>query len=388
MSKREWFRSSTLLLTRIRHLAIGFWRRWIQVTQGIFAVRGFIFPTCVLALTIVMGVQLLAPSSTPAQSTPSPRYPKKESNTRSTRPVVPAQAQFERQPRSPRDSIPRIQQVQEQEPRRVSEQEGLRVDQGEEAQHPPPAGSEFATLPAMNMEQYLSPQGLSSSIGMAALLTIISLAPAILMMSTCFVRFIVVLSLLRQALGTTNLPPNQVLMGLSLFLTFLVMSPVWNECYHQGILPYTDPAAGQSRPHPIVAFENTVRPLRRFMSQQIEQAHNPETVWMFLEYQRPRPGTPGFSTWKEPQTYDEVPLTVLLPAYLLSELKAAFLIGFQIYLPFLILDLVVAATLMGMGLTMISPGQISLPFKLLLFVLIDGWTLTVGMLIESVRIAT
>ncbi len=251
-----------------------------------------------------------------------------------------------------------------------------------------PAGLPSQLLPGMpnlNVDQFVSPQGLSSSINVWLAVTVLSLAPAILMMSTCFVRFIVVLSLLRQALGTPNLPPNQVLMGLSLFLTLLVMAPVWNESYQQGIRPYTDPPPGASRPAFPVVFENTVRPLRRFMSQQIDRAHNPDAVWMFVEYQRPPAGSIDAENWQEPETYDDVSLTVLLPAYLLSELKTAFLIGFQIYLPFLIIDLVVAAVLMSMGLSMLPPTQISLPFKLLLFVMIDGWTLTVGMLIESVR---
>lgn len=239
-----------------------------------------------------------------------------------------------------------------------------------------------------NVDQFVSPQGLSSSLNVWLVVTVLSLAPAILMMSTCFVRFIVVLSLLRQALGTQNLPPNQVLMGLSLLLTLMVMAPVWNESYQQGIRPYTDAAPGATRPPFPIVFENTVRPLRRFMSQQIDKAHNADAVWMFIEYQRPEADSPEAEDWREPETYDEVPLTVLLPAYLLSELKTAFLIGFQIYLPFLIIDLVVASVLMSMGMSMLPPTQISLPFKLLLFVLIDGWTLTVGMLIESVRAVT
>lgn len=243
-------------------------------------------------------------------------------------------------------------------------------------------------IPNLNVEQFVSPQGLSSSLNVWLVVTVLSLAPAILMMSTCFVRFIVVLSLLRQALGTQNLPPNQVLMGLSLLLTLMVMAPVWNESYQQGIRPYTDPAPGAMRPSFPVVFENTVRPLRRFMSQQIDKAHNPDAVWMFVEYQRPAPDSPEADDWHEPETYDEVPLTALLPAYVLSELKTAFLIGFQIYLPFLIIDLVVASVLMSMSLSMLPPAQVSLPFKLLLFVLIDGWTLTVGMLIESVRAVT
>ncbi len=302
---------------------------------------------------------------------------------------------------------PRTQKTRFQNSPNKANASDLRPDFNIEPRRNPPAGREdeaapqrapagggglpgqlIQGMPNLNVDQFVSPQGLSSSINVWLAVTVLSLAPAILMMSTCFVRFIVVLSLLRQALGTPNLPPNQVLMGLSLFLTLLVMAPVWNESYQQGIRPYTDPPSGASRPSFPVVFENTVRPLRRFMSQQIEKAHNPDAVWMFVEYQRPAKGSIDAENWQEPETYDDVSLTVLLPAYLLSELKTAFLIGFQIYLPFLIIDLVVAAVLMSMGLSMLPPTQISLPFKLLLFVLIDGWTLTVGMLIESVRAVT
>jgi flagellar biosynthetic protein FliP len=269
-----------------------------------------------------------------------------------------------------------------------------RVAQAELRQEERPnagANGQFPEMPQfkldqfVNTEQLVSPQGLKSSLGVGLVVTIFSLAPAILMMSTCFVRFIVVLSLLRQALGTPNLPPNQVLMGLSLCLTFLVMAPVWNESYQQGVRPYVEATSNESRPNLPAVFDKTVAPIRRFMSQQIERSNNADAVWMFVEYQRPTKNSPAAESWEEPQTYDDVPLTVLLPAYLLSELKTAFLIGFQIYLPFLIIDLVVASVLMSMGLPMLSPTQVSLPFKLLLFVLIDGWTLTVGMLIESVR---
>lgn len=258
----------------------------------------------------------------------------------------------------------------------------------DEQAEPKSGESPLSVNQLVNTDQMLSPQGLKSSLGVGLAVTVLSLAPAILMMSTCFVRFIVVLSLLRQALGTPNLPPNQVLMGLSLCLTFLVMSPVWNESYQQGIRPYAEATSAASRPNLAEVFDKTVAPIRRFMSHQIEKANNADAVWMFVEYQRPAQGSPAAETWLEPETYDDVSLTVLLPAYLLSELKTAFLIGFQIYLPFLIIDLVVASVLMSMGLSMLSPTQVSLPFKLLLFVLIDGWTLTVGMLIESVRLAT
>ncbi|QDT65636.1 flagellar type III secretion system pore protein FliP [Calycomorphotria hydatis] len=242
------------------------------------------------------------------------------------------------------------------------------------------------TLPATpnsltDVEGMLSPQGLSSTLKVMGLLTVLSLAPSILIMTTCFIRFVIVLGLLRQALGTQQLPPNQVIISLCLFLTILVMAPVWKQAYNEGIQPYTDPVAGQRQPTLEEAFTATVRPIRRFMSDQIEMTGNSDTVWMFLEFQQ---GTESAGV-TPPETYDDVPLNVLLPAYMLSELKTAFIIGFQVYLPFLIIDMVVGSVLISMGMMMLPPVLISLPFKLLLFVMIDGWFLTVGMLLESVR---
>lgn len=231
-----------------------------------------------------------------------------------------------------------------------------------------------------------SPAGIGTSLKVLALMTVLGLVPSILMMTTCFVRFSVVLGLLRQAIGTQYAPPNQVLTALSLFLTFLVMAPVWQRCYDEGIRPYTQPAAGEQPLDDATAFQRTAAPLRQFMSQQIDRAGNADAVWMLLDFQRPAENSPAASRWHEPQSYDDIPLTVLAPAYLLSELKVAFLIGFQIFLPFLVIDLVVASILTSLGLTMLPPSLISLPFKLLLFVLIDGWFLTVGMLLESVRV--
>jgi flagellar biosynthetic protein FliP len=244
--------------------------------------------------------------------------------------------------------------------------------------------SDIAAPAGWQPDQMVSPSGLSGTLNTLLMLTVISIVPSILILTTCFVRFSIVLGLLRQALGTQQLPPNQVLMGLSFFLTVLVMWPVWQESYTKGIKPYTQPAAGQ----PVIGFEdafaNTAQPLRRFMSDQIDRLGNQETVFMFLDYQRGGASTADTSE-RRIETYDDVPLPVLLPAYLLSELKAAFVIGFQIYLPFVIIDLVVAAVLVGMGLSMTPPTMISLPFKLLLFVLIDGWQLIVGMMLDSVR---
>ena len=235
----------------------------------------------------------------------------------------------------------------------------------------------------LNPEALASPQGLGPSLKVMLLITVLSLAPSILMMTTCFIRFVVVMSLLRQALGTQQLPPNQVVVSLCLFLTVMVMAPVWNRAYEDGIRPYSNPAPGEAPLDEMTALARTVKPLREFMGEQIERADNSDAVWMFLDFQSSTlsPGT----ELPDPQSYDDVPLSVLLPAYMLSELKVAFLIGFQIYLPFIVIDMVISSLLISMGMMMMPPVLVSLPFKLLLFVLIDGWSLTVGMLLESVR---
>lgn len=245
----------------------------------------------------------------------------------------------------------------------------------------------LAPVPPLGVDvnQLTSPQGLTSSLKVMLLLTVLSLAPSILMMTTCFVRFVIVLGLLRQALGTQQLPPNQVVVSLCLFLTAMVMMPVWQEAYDQGIRPYSYPAPGEAPIDEYTAFQRAVTPIRRFMADQIDRADNGDAIWLFLDYQRPPAGSLAARSYVEPQSYDEVPLSVLIPAYMLSELKSAFLIGFQIYLPFLVIDLVISALLISMGMMMLPPVLISLPLKLLLFVLIDGWFLTVGMLLESVR---
>lgn len=235
-------------------------------------------------------------------------------------------------------------------------------------------------------QAFVSPQQMGLSLKMIALMTVFSLAPSILMMSTCYVRFIVVLSLLRQALGSQQGPPNQVLAAICLMLTLLVMSPIWQRSYQEGIRPYTNPDAGQPSLDEATALARTLAPVRTFMSQQIDKAGNADAVWMLLDFQRPAEDASQSQDWSEPQSYDDVPFTVLAPAYLLSELKVAFLIGFQLFLPFLVIDLVVATVLTSLGLTMMPPAMVSLPFKLLLFVLIDGWFLTVGMLLESVKV--
>lgn len=221
-------------------------------------------------------------------------------------------------------------------------------------------------------EKWTSREGLSSSLQIVLLLTVLSLAPAVLLMTTCYVRIIVVMGLLKQALGTGQLPPSQVITSISLFMTVFIMAPVWNQVYQDAIVPYTAEGSQMSLQQ---AWEAGTAPLRSFMSRQIDMAGNHDDVHLFYSYHSPG-GSP-------PQHMEDVPLQVLLPAYMLSELKTAFLMGFQIFLPFLLIDLVVASVTISMGMMMLPPAMISMPFKLLLFVLIDGWHLVVAMLLQS-----
>ncbi len=221
-------------------------------------------------------------------------------------------------------------------------------------------------------EKWTSPESLASSLQIMLLLTVLSMAPAILLMTTCYVRIIVVLGLLRQAIGLQSLPPSQVMTSIALFMTLFVMTPVWTRVYEDAIQPYTDPAIEMSLQE---AYEAGSIPIREFMSRQIDVAENADDVLLFYEYMD--------KTAPVPSGYEDVPMRVLLPAFILSELKTAFLMGFQIYLPFLIIDLVVASVTISMGMLMLPPQVISLPFKLLLFVLVDGWNLVVRTLMDS-----
>jgi flagellar biosynthetic protein FliP len=187
-------------------------------------------------------------------------------------------------------------------------------------------------------------------------------------MTTCFIRFVVVLGLLRQALGTQQLPPNQVLVGLAMFMTFLVMTPTWTRVNNEALQPYLSGQIDQQ-----TAWNKGLGPVRDFMARQIERAGNEADVDVFTDAAKlPRA-----------QKWDDVPTTALAPAFMLSELKTAFAMGFKIYLPFLIIDLVVSTLLVSMGMMMLPPVLVSLPFKLLLFVLADGWRLITGGLIAS-----
>ena len=235
-------------------------------------------------------------------------------------------------------------------------------------------------------EKWTSPEGLTSALQIMLVMTVLSLAPALLLMTTSFVRIIVVLGLLRQALGTQQLPPSQVMTSIALFMTLLIMTPVWTEVYDDSIRPYTNREITLDE-----AWSKGVTPIRRFMADQISRTGNDEDVYLFLRYMPEELATdngeePDFVYYGANDGQREVPLRALVPAFMLSELKTAFLIGFQIYLPFVVIDMVVASVTISMGMMMLPPVLISLPFKILLFVLVDGWHLVVEMLLESFSI--
>jgi flagellar biosynthetic protein FliP len=195
-------------------------------------------------------------------------------------------------------------------------------------------------------------------------LTALTFLPALLLMMTAFTRIIIVLSLLRQALGTMQSPPNQVIVGLSLFLTFFVMAPVFEKIYNEAYQPYVEKKIELT-----AALEKGAEPLKAFMLRQTRH----EDLALFVKLSNSQPLTGP----------EAVPLRILVPAYVTSELKTAFQIGFLVFIPFLIIDMVVASVLMSMGMMMLSPVMISLPFKLMLFVLVDGWALLMGSLVQS-----
>jgi flagellar biosynthesis protein FliP len=208
-------------------------------------------------------------------------------------------------------------------------------------------------------------QGLTErALQLVALITVLSLAPSILVMVTSFTRIVVVLSLLRTALGTGTSPPNAVISGLALFLTAFIMTPTFEQSYRQGVQPLL---AGQIRE--AEAFERATAPFKDFMLKHVR----PKDLDLFLDLaKQPRP-----------QTAQQTPLQALIPAFMISELRRAFEIGFLLFIPFLIIDLVVSSILISMGMMMVPPVTVSLPFKLIFFVLVDGWSLVVGSLVQS-----
>lgn len=230
------------------------------------------------------------------------------------------------------------------------------------------AGAQTVALPKLTLEatEARSPQEVSTAVQVLIALTILSVAPAILLMVTSFTRIVIVLSLLRQAIGIQQLPPNQVIIGLSLFLTVFVMAPVGQEMHRVAIQPYFDKKMSQTE-----AFTRALDPLRAFMLRQTRQS---DLALMIQLGKIAQPRTPA-----------DLPTHVLVPAYALSEVKTAFQMGFVLFLPFLVIDMVVASVLMSMGMLMLPPVMISLPFKLLLFVLADGWNLVVRALVAGYR---
>ncbi|MBN2212160.1 MAG: flagellar type III secretion system pore protein FliP [Sedimentisphaerales bacterium] len=236
--------------------------------------------------------------------------------------------------------------------------------------------------PARLVENATKPEKLSSSLEIMLLLTVLSLAPAVLVMTTCFTRIVVVLALLRQAMATNQLPPAQVITGLALFMTFCVMAPTWKQIHADAIAPYIDPSEGVAAIDRGEAWRRAQVHMRRFMITQIENNGNEEDVYMFAEFSSPD-AVMQEKIRNETLQWSDVPLTTLIPAFITSELKQAFLMGFYIYLPFLVIDMVIASILMSMGMMMLPPVLISLPFKLLLFVLVDGWHLVVGTLMAG-----
>lgn len=230
----------------------------------------------------------------------------------------------------------------------------------------PAQGLSLPSLPKINitMDKSSHPEDFGTALQILFLLTILSLAPAILIMVTCFTRIVVVLSFFRQALGTHQLPTNQVIIGLSLFLTFFVMSPIIKQINDEALQPYLTKKINQAD-----AWEKTIQPLRKFMFHQTRE----KDLALFVK----------MTKMARPRKPDDIPTLVLIPSFVISELKTAFQIGFLIYLPFLIVDMVVSSVLLSMGMMMLPPVMISLPFKLIFFVLIDGWNLMVGSLVKS-----
>ncbi len=216
----------------------------------------------------------------------------------------------------------------------------------------------------VGIDQSDNPEDISVTLQILLIMTVLALAPSILILMTSFTRIIVVLYFARQALGTNQMPPNQLLIGLALFLTLFIMSPVLKEIHEDALLPYLEEEITQKE-----AFHNAMGSLREFMASQTKK----EDLGIFMK----------ISQMSKPQNMAEVPNSVLIPSFVISELRIAFQIGFVLYIPFLMIDMVVAGVLMSMGMMMLPPVMISLPFKILLFVLVDGWNLLVGSIVNG-----
>ncbi|MBO7154747.1 MAG: flagellar type III secretion system pore protein FliP [Campylobacter sp.] len=229
-------------------------------------------------------------------------------------------------------------------------------------------GAESVTVPTMNLSLSApdTPQQLVTSLNVLVVLTLLALAPSLIFVMTSFLRLVIVFSFLRQAMGTQQMPPTNVLISLALILTFFIMEPVAKQSYEQGIKPYLDEQISYQE-----AFERGSKPFKEFM---IRNTREKDLALFYRIRELPNP-----------TTIDDVPFTIAAPAFIISELKTAFEIGFLLYLPFLVIDMVVSSVLMAMGMMMLPPVMISLPFKLLIFVLVDGWNLLVGNLVASFK---
>ena len=221
-------------------------------------------------------------------------------------------------------------------------------------------------IPGINIsiDSATSPQQVSTTLQIVFLLTVLTMAPAILIMTTSFTRFVIVLSFLRQAIGTPTAPSNQIVIGLALFLSLFVMMPVWEEVNSTALDPYLEETISQEE-----FMSRAALPIKRFMGNFTRE----KDLALFIR----------IAKIERPKNIDEVPIWVMIPAFVISELKAAFQIGFLLYVPFLVIDMVVASILMAMGMMMMPPVMISLPFKLMLFVLVDGWHLILGSMVKS-----
>ncbi len=229
-------------------------------------------------------------------------------------------------------------------------------------------GAENTTIPTMNFNLAApeNPQQLVSSLNVLVVLTLLFLAPSMVLVMTTFTRFVIVFGFLRQALGTQQVPPTQLLVMLAMILTFFVMEPVGTKAYNAGIKPYIEEKIGYEE-----AFTKTALPFKNFMIRNTRE----KDLALFFRIRK----------MQNPQSIADVPLSIVIPAFVISEMKTAFEIGFLIFLPFLVIDMVVASILMSMGMMMLPPVMISLPFKILVFVLIDGWNLLIGNLIASIK---
>ena len=227
-------------------------------------------------------------------------------------------------------------------------------------------GQELPLLPniTIGVAQTDKPQQVSMLLQILLLLTVLSLAPAIVVMMTSFTRLAIVFSLIRHALGTQQMPPTQILIGLSLLLTFFLMSPVYTQVNRDALQPYLAEEISQDE-----AIKKALKPIRQFMFKQTRK----KDLALFIQV----------SKTERPENMSEIPTMVLIPSFVISELKTAFQIGFMIYIPFLVIDMVVASVLLSMGMMMLPPFMVSLPFKLMLFVLIDGWNILVGSMVRS-----